>query len=89
MAINPELGTALKKAAVSLIKRDLNEIEDKKLIEAFDKAAGTNYERALEALTEITNFSRVELLQKSASSDNADRAMRDLKDKSTSWKPGT
>ncbi len=87
MATNSELRTALKKAAGSLINRDLNEVETERLISTFDKATGTNYERALEALTESTKLTRPELMQKAAASDNTDRAMKDLKDTVVNWKP--
>lgn len=89
MATTTELRAALKRAASALVNRELNDIEIDRLISTFDKAKGTNYERALEALTEGTKLSRPELMQKAAASDNTDRAMKDLKNTVINWKPGS
>ena len=89
MANNSDVRQALKKAAEALTGRELNLTEQTELVQAFDKAQGTNHVRAMSALSKFTRLDESTIIIKAAASDNTDRVIDDLKNTLDNWKPGT
>lgn len=90
MSTNRDLVNALNKAAKELINRELSQEEVNQLVRFFNESSGTNYERALKALskfTDQTEQAEQTIFEKSAASDNTNRVMGDLKDVIDSWEP--
>jgi hypothetical protein len=71
---------ALVVAAAALAQREIDEEQREQLIEIFEQSEGTPYQRALRALADVLGITPKGISEKTASFDNADRAMRDLKE---------
>jgi FKBP-type peptidyl-prolyl cis-trans isomerase (trigger factor) len=89
MATDQQLVDALKRAAEVLLGRALTQQEFDNLVARFNKATGTNQQRATEALRGLTNLTEAQIGQRKAASDNTDRIIRDLQDTADKWKPGS
>ena len=87
MATDAQLIQALENAAAKVVGRALTTPEKAKLLESFNKSqAPSTYIRAQEAITNFSNISGRQLVEKAAASDDTNRSMRDLKEIADSWK---
>jgi hypothetical protein len=74
-----EIGRALRIAGSRLVERPLNDQDEQRLKDKFARAKGSPYQRALAALSDALGLEPANIVEKTPSSDNADRAMRDLR----------
>jgi uncharacterized protein Yka (UPF0111/DUF47 family) len=90
MATDKQLVDALRDAAEALLGRKLSQQEINELIaEHFNKATGTNRERARKAIKGFVNIEEGEIVKKSSASDDVDRKVRDLENVIDKWKAGS
>ena len=85
MATNQQLLAALKRAAEGILGRQLSDAEAQDLIKYFNGAAGSWIEKAKESVRRVANITEQQLLEKQASSDDADRRIRDLEGVVREW----
>jgi hypothetical protein len=81
MATEQDILKALRQAAEKLLGRTLTEPEYQELVKKYGAATGNLQQRALKALGGQTGFTEPQIRTKQASSDDLDRAMRDLEGK--------
>jgi len=87
MSTDRDLINALKNAASKLTHRDiLTKTDEDKLIEYFNKAEGTSYQKAISALKAFSSLTSQQITEKAASSDDTDRVMQDLENVLKDWK---
>ena len=85
MATDNDVIINLQKSSEALLKRPLTQAEKQELIQAFNSGAGTNYEKALGAVGKVTGLTQGQIMLKSAASDDADRAVKDLEKVMKEW----
>lgn len=87
MATDAQLIQALENAAARIIGRPITNAERDRLIELFNQSQAANtFSRAREAITNFSNVSEHQLMEKAAASDDTNRSIRDLKDIADNWK---
>jgi hypothetical protein len=84
-----DVRASLARAAEALLGRTLQPSEVDDLMRRLQRADGTFRDRANEALRGFTGFTDTQIRVKAASSDNADRVIKDLENILDDWKPGT
>lgn len=89
MATDRDLIRALESAAEALVGKTLSGADKQRLIDLFNKARGTNQDKAKEALRSIAGIGPQELQKRASASDNTDRVIRDLENVIDQWNPGT
>jgi type II secretory pathway component PulK len=87
MADDQDLIRALEKTASTLAGRALGSTDKDRLIQEFNGASGTGYERAIKAIQEILDVDDSEMRKKSEATDNTRRVMNDLKTTIQNWTP--
>jgi hypothetical protein len=78
MATEYDVQNALANSASKLLRREVTAEEKQKLLIDFRAARGTPYQRALAALTKAVDLNESQIQIRAASSDDADRAIKDL-----------
>jgi len=73
-----QMTDVFRRAGEILLERELEPQEIRTLTETFQQGEGTPYERAMRAIRRVLNVEQIR--SRGASSDNTDRAVRDLRD---------
>jgi len=89
MATDRQLIDALVKAAEKTLNRSLSSSERSRLVEIFNERRGSTFLRAKESIVQFGQINESQLELRAAASDDADRAIKDLKDAADQWTPGT
>lgn len=89
MATDRELVDALVRAAEKTLRRTLSQDERSRLVEHFNKTSGSTFVRAKQAIIAFGSLRENQIQERSAASDDTERAIQDLKDAADQWKPGT
>lgn len=89
MTTTNDLLSALQKATEHVTGRTMTSDEMNPLVKIFNQGSGADFDRALHTISEFTNLSREEILNKSARSEQTDQAMMELEDVIQNWRPRT
>lgn len=79
MANEYEIIRLLREAAEQLIGRKLTAQETTRLYQRYQQAHGTPYKKSIDALSEFSQLTERQIIEKRSSSDDLDRVMQDLK----------
>ncbi|HKJ68795.1 MAG TPA: hypothetical protein VKA68_12615 [bacterium] len=87
MTTTNDLLTALQKATEQMTGRTMTTDQLNSLVKIFNQGSGADFDRALHTISEYTNLSREEILNKSAQSEDTDQAMMELEHAIREWHP--
>lgn len=88
MATDQDLIDALRKAARAFKGSPLTLDERQQIIEEFNKATGTQKQKARKAVAKTASVDE-SLVERTYASDDADRSVRDLDNILDDWTPGS
>jgi len=86
MSTESQFNEALVTAAQKVLKKTLSQADKTRLFALFNAESGTTFDRAEEAIRKIGDLTERQLIEKSAASDDTNRAMKDLKNIANQWK---
>lgn len=89
MSTTRELLSALQGATEQVSGKRLNTEEKNELLMIFNQGSGADYDRALNTISQFTNLSREDILEKTAQSEQTDKAFMTLREAVSNWRPGT
>lgn len=89
MATRREFEDALERAAEAFVGRRLTPGERQRLVDYFNRATGSDKQKAREALRRFLGIDATEFSRRTKASDDTDRTIEDLDRTIDEWKRGS
>lgn len=89
MSTTRELISALQKTTEQVAGKRLSADDKNELLTIFNQGSGTDFDRALNTISQFTQLSREDILNQTAQSEQTDDTVMALKETISNWRPGT